>query len=119
MKKNRINRSVSMGTASIEDAHDRPGLVIRAQVGLLKLLAGGTYREVVRIGQLIRASGLDWTVVRVPWLTNQPATGQLHVGYYGIEKRSNTLSRGDMATFFINQLTDTTWVQKAPGVSNQ
>lgn len=83
MKKKRINRFVGMGTASFQDAHDRPGILTRAQVGLLKLLAGGTYREVIRIGQLVRASGLDWTILRVPWLTNRAATGQLYVGYYG------------------------------------
>jgi hypothetical protein len=62
-------------------------------------------------------STLDWTIIRVPWLNNKPATGKLKVGYYG-NKQNMTLSRNDLAKFYIDQIKDNQYIRKIPAISN-
>ena len=65
--------------------------------------------------QLIRASRLDWTIVKAPKLTNGPYTGTYRTGE-GIAARSAlpALSRADVADFMLSQIVDTTYVRRAP-----
>jgi putative NADH-flavin reductase len=57
--------------------------------------------------EIVRRSGLDWTLVRPPRLTNGPATGNYR---YGDEIRASQIvpriSRDDVAEFMIDQLDD-------------
>lgn len=65
----------------------------------------------------VKASRLDWTIVRPPKLTNGAKTGQYRSGE-AIPARAffPRLSRADVADFLLRQLTDTTYVRKAPSV---
>lgn len=66
---------------------------------------------------LIRASGLDWTIVRAPKLTNSRGTGQFREGD-AIVARSffPTLSRADVAAFMLRQLSEDTYLRKMPRI---
>jgi putative NADH-flavin reductase len=64
---------------------------------------------------LVRASDLDWTIVRPPKLTDAPATGAYRVG----EDISTwapvpTLARADVAGFIVRELEQPQFVRKAP-----
>jgi len=65
----------------------------------------------------IRRSGLDWTIVRPPKLTDGSRTGAYRHGE-AIRARSPfpTISRADVADFMLAQLTDRTYVRKAAAV---
>lgn len=67
--------------------------------------------------QVIAASDRDWVIVRPGVLTNGPKRGKyrhgLKVGSYIIPAMS---SRADVADFMLNQLTDDTYLRKAPGL---
>lgn len=70
-----------------------------------------------RMEPLIMNSGLDWTIVRCPNITDKPAKGTCKPTLDGKGlKLSVTL--GDMATFMVEQLTDTTYIRQAPSISN-
>jgi hypothetical protein len=43
-------------------------------VAVGKRIKPSAYRTMVGIGQIVRASDLDWTIVRVPPLTDGPRT---------------------------------------------
>ena len=67
--------------------------------------------------RLIKQSCLKWTIVRPPRLTNGPRTG----AYRSCERiRAKSIfpaiSRADVADFMLKQLTDDTYLHKAPGV---
>jgi putative NADH-flavin reductase len=66
---------------------------------------------------LVKASRLDWTIVRPPKLTNGAYTGKYRSGE-GIRPHSifPRLSRADAAEFLLRQLTDSTFVRKGPSV---
>ena len=67
--------------------------------------------------QQVEASGLDYTVVLPPRLTNGPAVGRVSSGVGRASAERDTLSRADLAEFMLKQLGDPTWVRKAPYVA--
>ncbi len=67
--------------------------------------------------QQVEASGLDYTVVLPPRLTNGAAVGKYRVEADGLPPNGNTLSRADLAEFMLKKLDDPTWVRKAPYVA--
>lgn len=68
--------------------------------------------------QIIAASGVRWVIVRPGILTNGPKRGTYrhgeNVGSYILSASS---SRADVADFMLKQLTDDTYLHKAPGVA--
>ena len=57
-------------------------------------------------------------MVRVALLKDWPASGRLNVGLYGRSPHSFTVTRGDLATFMFDQITDRRYVRQAPGISS-
>lgn len=68
--------------------------------------------------QAIRQSGLDWTIVRSGAFTDGPATGEYKHGFAPDERALKLkISRADTALFMLRQLTDATYLRRAPGLS--
>ena len=69
--------------------------------------------------QLVRASGLDWTIVRPGAFSDGPATGSFKEGFGPGERRLTLrISRADIAAFLTRQLTDRRYAQRAVAISN-
>jgi uncharacterized protein YbjT (DUF2867 family) len=67
---------------------------------------------------LVRASGLNWTLVRPSAFTDGPAEGKYKVGFGPGERRlSLKIPSADIAGFLERQLTDTRFVRCAVGIS--
>ena len=107
---------VSVG-AGIRDPQDKPGLLDRVIGLLLKLTARHVYEDMKRVAGKVRSSDRDWTLVRVPMLTDDPGTGELRVGYLGKDVGAR-LSREDMAAFIVKQIENSDYVREAPVISN-
>ncbi|HNW69905.1 MAG TPA: SDR family oxidoreductase [Bacteroidales bacterium] len=118
MKKYNVRRLIAMGTASVDDANDRHSFKFRLLVKIVKSLIPGAYNEIRRIGNLVKQSGLDWTLVRLAVLANGPAKGIKHVGYYGKDNIILMVTRADLARFFVDQVESREYIQKAPAISN-
>ncbi|MBY0539381.1 SDR family oxidoreductase [Patescibacteria group bacterium] len=118
MKKNGVKRLIALGTPSVPDAHDRFNLIFWALTFGVGLIIHHGYTDMKTLGQDIRESGLEWTIVRVPLLTNRPKKGKVSVGYFGNGVTWFRLTRADFADFLVKQLTDKTYVGKAPAISN-
>ncbi|MGB8019967.1 MAG: NAD(P)H-binding protein [Candidatus Nanopelagicales bacterium] len=67
--------------------------------------------------QVLRGSGLEWTVVRGPRLTEQLGRGTYRVGWVGVDA-STQISRDDLADFILTQVHDHRSVGQLPFVSN-
>lgn len=67
--------------------------------------------------QQVEASGLDYTIVLPPRLTNGPAVGKYRMLPDGLPRGGATLSRADLAEFMLKQLSDPTWIRKTPYVA--
>ena len=49
------------------------------------------------MGDLVRDSGLDWTIIRPPRLTDQPLTGAYRTAYGQNVRRGYSVARADVA----------------------
>ena len=77
------------------------------------------FRDKVRQEAVIRASDLDWTIVRPGALTNGPKRGRYRYGpRVGHWLWTVRISRADVAAFMLDQLTDGRHVQAAVGVAD-
>jgi putative NADH-flavin reductase len=120
MKKHGVQRLVATVSSSYRDAQDRPQFWFDFGVIMLRLLAKSILQDIERTGQLITQSQLDWTLIRLPKLSDKLATEQLAIGYTGDGRVSFfSLSRADLADFLLRQLDDNTYVHHAPVVSNR
>jgi uncharacterized protein YbjT (DUF2867 family) len=69
--------------------------------------------------KLVRASGLDWTIVRPSAFADGPATGTFKEDFGPNERRLKlTIAREDIAAFLTRQLGDATYLRRAVAISN-
>jgi putative NADH-flavin reductase len=81
---------------------------------LFPLLLKRIYDDKDVAEQIVRASGLDWTIVRPGLLTNGPATGGYEVLIEPAAWRAGMISRADVADFLAKQVDDAAYVGKTP-----
>lgn len=111
-----VRRIVSLSGGGLRDEHDRPKTADRVIRLLLKAPSGQVLADAEGHLQVLRASGLDWTVVRGPRLTEEPGVGSYRVGWVGVNA-STQISRDDLADFLLTQVDDRSFVEKMPFVS--
>lgn len=67
---------------------------------------------------LVRASGLDWTIVRPSAFTDGPAKGGFKIGFDPKERNLTLkISRADIAAFLSRQIVDHNFLHRAVGIS--
>jgi putative NADH-flavin reductase len=64
--------------------------------------------------QIIKQSGLDWTIVRPGLLTNGPETGRYRVLLDPAQWRADSISRSDVADFLVKETMERKFVGRAP-----
>lgn len=116
MKKAGVTRFIAISTPSAQDPNDESDWRFDyLLIPMIKLFVSGAYEDIVATAKVIRESGLDWTLVRIPFLTNNPRSGNVSVGYVG--QVGVRLSRENLADFMLLQVTETKYIQKAPAIS--
>lgn len=113
-----VKRLIALGTASIEDEHDKFSAAFFALVTAVRTAAPYAYKDVVAIGKTIRAAdeAIEWTIARVPLLTNAESIA-FAAGYIGESTVKTRLSRAAFATFVVGEIEGNAWVKKAPMIS--
>lgn len=75
------------------------------------------FADTRQMEDLIRASGLDWTLVRATRLVNRPGTGKYRVRPDYPPPHGNTIARADVAQFMTAVLTGHTWSHASPAIA--
>jgi hypothetical protein len=104
-------RLVYLSTLGVAESRREAGFLIRtlAPTLLRTEIMGHEVRE-----KLIRASALEWIIVRAPILTNGPAAKHYRSGEDLVsEKFATALPRADVAAFLLSQLTQARFVRKS------
>ena len=131
--KNNPDDVVSQGTRHVVDAMQQHGvqrLIIVSSLGVgdskdqvplyFKLIAKTVLRKAMqdkeRQEQIVRDSGLDWTIVRPGGLRDGGPTGDYRVATDG-SLTAGMIQRGDVADFVLKQLDSTKYVGRAPAVT--
>lgn len=127
-------RILSRGTENIVVAMQKfsvPRLVVESSYGVgdslrdasfmlrlvFRTVLRRTYEDKAREDAVIRASNLQWVVVRPAALTNGPRVGQYRVGEHLKLGFGTKISRADVADFMLKQLSDDAWLRKFPALS--
>lgn len=119
MRASGARRLVMSAGAGVGDPDDAGGLVAWLIGGLIKLLARQAYEDGLAAAATIRAANdLDWTMVRLPMLSDEPGgRGSLRIGYLG-KGTGPRLSREDLADFMLRELVERRYLRQAPVISN-
>ncbi|SDU84802.1 NAD(P)-dependent oxidoreductase [Jiangella alkaliphila] len=79
------------------------GIFIRYVVTpLSNRFMGRHYADVALMEDLLRGSGLEWTAVGLPLLTDKPPTGRYRTAYGQSVRRGLRISRADAAGFLLH-----------------
>ncbi|ADP80606.1 NAD(P)-dependent oxidoreductase [Pseudofrankia inefficax] len=78
---------------------------------------GGHYADLARMEDLLRASTLDWTIVRPPRLTDGPLTAAYRTAYGRNLRRGASVSRPDVAHYMLRCLDDPTSERQTVGIA--
>lgn len=81
MKRKDIRRLIATATPSFKDRNDKFQFGFALAVFMVKALIKDSYNNIVLTGKYISESDLDWTIVRLPMLSNKPASGKINTGY--------------------------------------
>lgn len=84
----------------------------------LSTLLRAEMKDKAAMEAIVEASGLDWTIVRPPFLNNGPGTGDIHVLPAGTGETAHKLTRADLAAFMVAQLSSDEHLQKAVAIAN-
>ena len=116
---------VSEATQAVVDAMIRAGVrrIVAAANG--KVLTTdevtGEYANVAaehrRDAAILAASGLDWTVLAAPYLTDEPGTGAISTAV-DAKPPARSLTRVDFAATLLDALAHEDWVGHIVGVAN-
>jgi putative NADH-flavin reductase len=82
-----------------------------------KLLFPGIVADASAMEKVFEKSGLDWTMVRPPELTDKPYTGTYRIREGHLPRFGFKISRADVADFMIKAVEDHSSIRKIVGVS--
>jgi uncharacterized protein YbjT (DUF2867 family) len=109
-----VPRLVYLSFVGVRDSRARSGPVIRH---VLARVVRNEAADHERKEAIVRASGLDWTIVRPPLLTSGPANGGLRAGEdVAAAGPLPRASRADVAAYLVGQLTATDQIRRAPSL---
>jgi len=112
MRARGVRRLVAVTGFGAGDSRGKGGFLYASV--MLPLLLKRIYDDKDVAEQIVRASGLDWTIVRPGGLTNGPATGRYHVLADPASWRAGMISRADVADFLAKEVDSATYLHKTP-----
>jgi putative NADH-flavin reductase len=83
-----------------------------------RLLFPSIVSDTSAMEEIFRKSGLDWTIVRPPELTDKPSTGKYRVREGHLPPFGFSISRADVADFMIKAVENRSSIGKIVGICN-
>jgi putative NADH-flavin reductase len=84
---------------------------------LTKAVLRKHYADLARMEDVLRDSGLDWTVVRPPRLTDKAVTGRYRTAYGQNLRRGLFISRADVAHLMLRVLREPEMLRRTIGIA--
>ncbi|MGE5134936.1 MAG: NAD(P)-dependent oxidoreductase [Gemmatimonadota bacterium] len=94
------------------------GIVMRTLLNpMIKVVLRQHYADLALMEDTVAGSGLDWTIVRPPRLTDKPLTGSYRTAYGRNLRRGLTISRADVAHLMLGLVTEPDSIGQTVGVA--
>src|SRR6266568_307817 len=87
-------------------------------VRIAKALFGKVYNDLARMEDVLRESGLDWTILRPPQLTGKPLTGTYRTAVGRNPHGGRSVSRADLAHCMLAVLDQPKTIGQVIGIAN-
>lgn len=113
MTAQKVRRFITIGTPSIRFEKDKMSVITIFPTIMASIMLRRAYKEIVQIGDMVKSSNLDWTIVRFLQPTNNPATGNIKVTF-GDSKIKFAIPREDIAAFVLKQVKDPQYICSMP-----
>jgi putative NADH-flavin reductase len=101
-----VRRFVGLATPSVADERDRPTLKAKVLPVMARLAFPNALTELVGMTKAVITSDLDWTIARITSPNDRPAKKTIRSGFLGRDKVGSAMSRADIASFLVHQLSD-------------
>jgi uncharacterized protein YbjT (DUF2867 family) len=100
--------------------HDPGDGFLMRQVGnrIAKTLFGKVYDDLARMEDVLRASGLDWTVLRPPQLTGKPLSGRYRTAVGRNVRGGVRIPRADVAHYMLAVLDQPDTIGQVIGIAS-
>ena len=112
MTQNGVRRLVCITGLGAGDSRGHGGFVFDNLI--MPLLLRKVYDDKNRQEDLVRASGLDWVLVRPVVLNDKGGTGKVRADTNLSGIHGGSIARADVAQFVVDQLTEDRWLRQAP-----
>ena len=112
MKRSGVRRLICISALGVGDSRGHGGFVFDWL--FMPLLLRHAYKDKGRQEDAIRASALDWIIVRPAMLTNDPARESLRAIADLAGVNGGKVARANVARFVVEQLANNTWLKKTP-----
>jgi uncharacterized protein YbjT (DUF2867 family) len=112
MGRSGVRRLVCISALGVGDSRGHGGFVFDRL--FMPLLLRHAYKDKGRQEDAIRASALDWVIVRPGRLTNDPARGSLRAVVDLAGVNGGKVARADVARFVVEQLATDAWLKRTP-----
>lgn len=116
MRQHGVRRVVTETGAGVPDPKDPGGLGPTLMRGVMRLVVPKLLSDSQAHVDAFPQSGLDWTAVRAPRLTNGERTGEAKVGYFSMGP-GHSVSRADVAEVMLRLATSGDYAGQAPMVT--
>ncbi len=114
MKKNNVKRLIVVSAMGVGESWKTLSLVNKALFAILLKSARADHEAQEAA---VKASGLDWTIIRPSGLVNTPRTGVYRVGENILAKTSQ-ISRADVADLILKELQQNALIGKSVTITN-
>ncbi|WP_432661971.1 NAD(P)-binding oxidoreductase [Wukongibacter baidiensis] len=114
MEKQNISRFITLGTPSIKFEKDKKSAatVLTVILGRIFIPKRGI-EEMILLGNTVKSSNLDWTIVRILSPVNDDTSSDVKVTF-GDKKIKWKISRKNIASFMLDQVKNSQYIKSMP-----
>jgi len=118
MQKLQIKRLICLTGAGVYLEGDTPTFMDNMITIMIKTVSPGRFNDGENMVNEVMQSNLDWTIVRTQLQQNKEKGGEEHIGMVGSKDQTWKCSRGFIARFMVDNITNSDYVKKAPKISD-
>jgi len=118
MREAGVRRFIGLSSSGLEIPDDTPWMMRQTIRHIIQPLYKYAYEDMLRMEEKLRKSGLDWTVIRPPRLTNGSRTGVYRTALNKHLAKSKGIARADLAEYMIRSIPDSASFQSIVEISN-
>ncbi|MEI4482643.1 MULTISPECIES: NAD(P)-dependent oxidoreductase [unclassified Phyllobacterium] len=115
MKAEQVSRLIAVTGLGAGDSKGHGGFLFDNLI--YPLLLRKVYADKNRQEAIVKGSDLDWTIVRPSILNNKQEHKPVRALTDLSDVHGGTISRKDVATFLLDQITSSTWLKKTPFIT--